>query len=293
MPRQFLLPALLASALWLAVIPAPLHAQRVTGVTPVAETQRVRQAAFTLWWPEYDRLMREFRRNTPAGAGRLALPEPNPDAFFREIEILGRVGQPALGNVSLYSVTTDGELFQALFVVSAHDHAWPLINRVDPASFRQEMTNAYVDAMNALVAREGVQVGSAEEALALARFMVEIFYNFDYRYTAGSVDSLTFAELNLVRVLRSTEEIPQGLRQFSVDEGNALLYGKIPDRIVGTVAPPRVQGLAAGDYLVTFSTWHPMSGELKRWEIRLTDGQFASLKDETVEKWSAFTVENF
>ena len=34
-------------------------------------------------------------------------------------------------------------------------------------------------------------------------------------------------------------------------------------------------------------------GELKRWEIRMTDGQFASLEDRTVEKWPSFTVQDF
>lgn len=268
-------------------------AQGFSPVTPAGETQLVRQAAFTLWWPEYERLMRQFIHNTPPDAGRLALPEPNPDRFYWEIEILGQVIQPPLGNVALYSVTTEGELFQALFVVSARDRAWPLVNRVDPAAFRQEMNNDYVDAVNALLEREGVSPGSAEEALALARFVVEVFYNFDYRYVPSSVDSLTFAELNLVRVLSSTDEIPQGLRRFDADNGEALLYGKIPQRVRGLVTPPRVESETPGDYLISFYSWHPQVGELKRWEVRFADRQFVSLKDETVEKWVSFTVENF
>jgi hypothetical protein len=235
--------------------------------------------------------MREFRRNTPSDAGRIALPEPSPDRFYGEIEILGRVLHPALARVSLYGVTTEGDLFQALFVISG-SRAWPLVNRVDPASFRQEFSHSYVDAVNALLAREGVEVRRAEEALSLSRFMVEVFYNFDYRNVPGSVDSLTYAELNLVRVLQSTDEIPQGVRRFDPENGNALLYGKIPERAVGTVTPPRVE---TGDdgYRVMFYTWHPIVGELKRWEIRLTEGQFTSFKDTTVEKWSSFSVENF
>lgn len=268
-------------------------AQGFSPVTPAGETQLVRQAAFTLWWPEYERLMRQFIHNTPPDAGRLALPEPNPDRFYWEIEILGQVIQPPLGNVALYSVTTEGELFQALFVVSARDRAWPLVNRVDPAAFRQEMNNDYVDAVNALLEREGVSPGSPEEALALARFVVEVFYNFDYRYVPSSVDSLTFAELNLVRVLSSTDEIPQGLRRFDADNGEALLYGKIPQQVRGLVTPPRVESDAPGDYLISFYSWHPQVGELKRWEVRFADRQFVSLKDETVEKWVSFTVENF
>lgn len=274
-----------------AVTPSP--AQQLSGVTPVAEEQLVRQAAFTLWWPEYDRLMRELRRNTPADAGLIALPEPSPDDFYREISILGRVLHPALDRMSLYSVTTEGDLFQGLFVVHRGDRAWPLVNRVDPASFRQELSNTYIDAVNALLAREGVTVDSPEGALSLARFVVEMFYNFDYRYATGSVDSLTYAEISRVRVLRSTDEIPQGVRRFDPDKGTALLYGKIPERVRGTVTPPRVQFETDGAYLVSFYTWHPTVGELKRWEIRLTDGQFASLKDTTIEKWSSFSVENF
>jgi hypothetical protein len=270
-----------------------LRAQDVSPVTPVAETQLVRQAAFTLWWPEYERLMRQFIHNTPEDAGRIALPEPSPDRFFYEIEILGQVIHPPLGDVALYSVSTEGELFQALFVVSRRDRAWPLVNRVDPAAFRQEMNNDYVDAVNALLDREGVAPASAEEALALARFVVEVFYNFDYRYVPSSVDSLTFAELNLVRVLSSSEEIPQGLRRFDAENGEALLYGKIPERVRGLVTPPRVTSEGPGDYLISFYSWHPQVGELKRWEVRFADRQFVSLKDETVEKWVSFTVENF
>ncbi len=274
-------------------LPAGLRGQELTPVTPAAETLLVRQAAFTLWWPEYERLTRQFLSNTPEDAGRIALPEPSPDAFYREIVIVGRIVHPAMPDVSLYSVTTDGDLFQGLFVLNANDRAWPLINRVDPGAFGQEMGNAYIDALNALLEREGVEPRSAEEALALARFAVQIFYNFDYRYTPSSVDSLTYAELNLVRVLKSTEEIPQGLRRFDSDHGNALLYGKIPERVRGTVTPPRVQSLGPGDYQISFYSWHPQAGELKRWEIRLKDGQFSSFKDQTVEKWSSFSVENF
>lgn len=285
------------SALGLAAFALSLasgvRAQDVSPVIPAAETQIVRQAAFTLWWPEYERLMRQFIHNTPADAGRIALPEPIPDRFYWEIEILGHVIHPPLGNVALYSVSTEGELFQALFVVSEKDRAWPLINRVEPAAFRQEMDNDYVDAVNALLAREGVAPASAEEALALARFVVEVFYNFDYRYVPSSVDSITFAELNLVRVLSSTDEIPQGLRRFDADDGEALLYGKIPERVHGLVTPPRVESDASGDYLISFYSWHPQVGELKRWEVRFADRQFVSLKDQTVEKWASFTVENF
>ncbi len=283
----------LAAAVIITAAPSVLAAQDVRPVTPAAETMLVRQTAFALWWPEYERLMREFLRNTPDDAGRIALPPPTPDTFYREIEILGRVLDPALGDVSLYSVTTEGDLFTALFVVNAHDRAWPLINRVDPAVFRQEMTNGYVDALNALLAREGVSPASAEGALDLARFAVEIFYNFDYRYAPASVDSLTFAELNLVRVLESIDEIPQGLRRFDAENANALLYGKIPDEVRDVVVPPRVQRSGTDSYLVSFYSWHPQSGELKRWEIRLAGGQFESLKDETVEKWASFTVQNF
>jgi hypothetical protein len=269
------------------------RAQGVSPVTPAAETQLVRQAAFTLWWPEYERLMRQFIHNTPPDAGRIALPEPNPDRFYWEIEILGQVLDSPLGDLALYSVSTEGELFQALFVVSERDRAWPLVNRVDPAAFRQEMNNDYVDAVNALLERESVAPASADEALALARFVVEVFYNFDYRYVPGSVDSLTFAELNLVRVLSSTDEIPQGLRRFDADNGEALLYGKIPERVRGLVTPPRVESDAPGDYTISFYSWHPQIGELKRWEVRFADRQFVSLKDQTVEKWVSFTVENF
>lgn len=284
---------MLAIGLLLAAAVPAGWAQHISPVKPAAEEALVRQAAFTLWWPEYDRLMREFHRNTPVDAGRIALPPPSPDEFYREIEILGRALHPALGRVSLYSVATEGDLFQALFVVNESDRAWPLINRVDPASFRQQLSNTYVDAVNALLDREAVRIRNAEEALSLARFVLEVFYNFDYRYMPGSVDSLTFAELNLTRVLRSTDEIPQGVRRFDPDKGNALLYGKIPDRVRGTVTPPRVETLAENDFRVSLYTWHPMVGELKRWEIRLTDGQFTSLKDTTIEKWSSFSVENF
>ena len=268
-------------------------AQDLSPVTPAAETQLVRQAAFTLWWPEYERLMRQFRHNTPPDAGRIALPEPSPDRFYWEIEILGQVMHPPLGDVALYSVTTEGELFQALFVLSERDRAWPLINRVDPAAFGQEMNKDYVDAVNALLQREQVAPQSAEDALALARFVVEVFYNFDYRYVPSSVDSLTFAELNLVRVLSSTDEIPQGLRRFDADNAEALLYGKIPQRVHGLVTPPRVESGGPGDFLISFYSWHPQVGELKRWEVRFADRQFVSLKDETVEQWVSFTVENF
>lgn len=269
------------------------RAQDVSPVTPAAETQLVRQAAFTLWWPEYERLMRQFIHNTPPDAGRIALPEPNPDRFYWEIQILGQLLHSPLGDVALYSVSTEGELFQALFVVSRRDRAWPLINRVDPAGFRQEMNNDYVDAVNALLAREGVAPDSAEEALSLARFVVEMFYNFDYRYVPSSVDSLTFAELNLVRVLSSTDEIPQGLRRFDAENAEALLYGKIPERVRGLVTPPRVESDGPGDWLISFYSWHPQIGELKRWEVRFANRQFVSLKDQTVEKWVSFTVENF
>lgn len=283
----------LTLALGLCVlVPAALRGQGVQQITPAAETNLVRQAAFTLWWPEYERLMREFVSNTPDDSGLLALPDPDPDAFYWEIEIVGRIINP-IGSVSLYSVTTEGQLFQALFVVSKSDHAWPLVNRVDQVGFREEMNNTYVSAINALLAREGVRPTSAEEALSLARFAVEVFYNFDHRYMPGSVDSITFAELNRVRVLNSIDEIPQGLRRFGADEGSALLYGKIPDRVRGTITPPRVQSLDENEYLVTFYSWHPKSGELKRWEVHLVDDQFASLKDQTVEKWVSFTVENF
>lgn len=272
---------------------AGLRAQDVEPVTPVAQTQVVRQAAFTLWWPQYERLMRQFLRNTPTDAGQIALPPPTPSGFYREIEILGRIINPALGGVTLYSVTTEGDIFQALFVVGESSRAWPLVNRVDPAAFQQEVSNAYVDAVNALLDREQVAPDSAEEALKLARFVVEVFYNFDYRYTPASVDSLTFAELNLVRVLESIDEIPQGLRRFDSEGDSALLYGKIPDRARNSVTPPRVRSDEAGMFDIAFYSWNPQSGELKRWEIRLADGQFESLKDQTVEKWASFTVEDF
>lgn len=286
-------PGALALALAALAWASGVRAQDVSPVTPAAETQLVRQAAFTLWWPEYERLMRQFLHNTPPDAGRIALPEPNPDRFYWEIEILGQVVHPPLGDVALYSVSTEGELFQALFVVSRRDRAWPLINRVDPAAFRQEMNNDYVDAVNALLAREGVAPDSAEEALSLARFVVEMFYNFDYRYVPSSVDSLTFAELNLVRVLSSSDEIPQGLRRFDAENAEALLYGKIPERVRGLVTPPRVESGGPGDWLISFYSWHPQVGELKRWEVRFANRQFVSLKDQTVEKWVSFTVENF
>jgi len=285
--RPALILALLVS------VPAVTFGQGFTPVTPAAETRLVRQAAFTLWWPEYDRLMRQFITTTPEDAGRIALPEPSPEGFFSEIEILGRRVHPALKDATLYSVTTEGDLFQALFVLNERDRAWPLINRVDPSAFRPEMNATYVEAVNALFDREDVRPLNAEQALDLSRFVIELFYNFDYRYGASSVDSITFAELNLVRVLQSTDEIPQGLRRFDSEKGNALLYGKIPERVQGIVTPPRVQTLDEDDYLVSFYTWHPVYGELKWWEIRLTGGYFASLEDRTVEKWVSFTVETF
>ena len=277
----------------LLALAGPLHAQDVRPVTPAAETHLVQQAAFALWWPHYERLMREFIHNTPDDAGRIALPEPTPEAFYREIIVLGRILDPAMADVSFYSVTTEGDLYQGLFVVNENDRAWPLINRMEPGSFAHTMNRAYVDAVNALLDRERVRPASADEALRLARFLVEAFYNFDYRYTASSVDSITFAELNLVRVLNSIDEIPQGLRRFDAADGDALLYGKVPDNVRGTVSPPRIQRAGADDYRISFSTWHPQTGELKRWEIRMTDGQFASLKDRTVEKWPSFTVQDF
>ncbi len=281
----------LTTALLLAAA-VPAAGQQISTVVPVAEERAVRQAAFTLWWPSYEGLLRQLLHNTPPEAGNIALPEPSPDAFYREIEIVGRVVNSGIGQVTLYSVTTEGDLFQGLFVVS-DSRAWPLVNRVDPASFRQELSNTYVDAVNALLEREQVRVNAPEEALALARFMVEVFYNFDYRYLPGSVDSLTFAELNRVRILQSTDEIPQGVRRFDPDKGDALLYGKIPERVVGTVTPPRVQTTGPGSYIVTFYTWHPVVGELKRWEIKVEDSQFTALKDQTIEKWSSYTVESF
>lgn len=287
-PRTALVLAFAASAL-----PAAVFGQGFTPVTPAAETRLVQQAAFTLWWPEYDRLMRQFLRNTPSDAGRIAIPEPSPEAFYSEIEILGRQRHPALGGVTLYSVTTEGDLFQGLFVLNERDRAWPLINRVDPSAFRPEMNTAYVDAVNALFDRESVRPEDARQALELSRFVVELFYNFDYRYEPSSVDSITYAELNLVRVLRSTDEIPQGLRRFDSDQGDALLYGKIPERVQGTVSPPRVQSLDEDDYRVTFYTWHPVYGELKWWDVHLVEGQFTALQDRTIEKWVSFTVEAF
>lgn len=288
------IPSRTLAGLFLALsIPTVATAQGVSPVVPAAETRLVRQAAFTLWWPEFESLTREFRHNTPEDAGRIALPEPDPDTFYREIEILGQIAHPATDAVSLYSVTTEGDLFQALFVVSDADRAWPLVNRVDPTAFREEMSNAYVEATNALLERHRVETRSAEDALALARFTVEVFYNFDYRYLPGSVDSLTFEELNRIRVLRSTDDIPQGLRRFDTEKGNALMYGKVPEQVRGTVTPPSVQTLGPGSYQVSFYSWHPQSGELKRWEVRLTDGQFTSFKDRTVEKWVSFTVEGF
>lgn len=277
-------------ALFLAI---PAAGQDVRRVTPAAETQLVRQAAFALWWPHYERLMREFRHNTPDDAGRIALPEPTPEDFFGEIIIVGRILNPTLGDLSLYSVTTEGDLYQGLFVVTKSDPAWPLINRMEPGAFNHSMTRGYVDAINALLDRERVEPTSADEALGLARFVIEAFYNFDYRYTASSVDSITFAELNLVRVLNSIEEIPQGLRRFDAEDGDALLYGRIPDTVRNTVSPPRVQRAGTDEYRVTFYTWHPQTGELKRWEIRMTDGQLVSLVDQTVEKWPSFTVQDF
>ena len=284
--RSWILAALLVG------VSVPARAQQINSVMPAADERVVRQAAFTLWWPSYEGLLRQLLHSTPPGAGNIALPAPSPDDFFREIQIVGRVLHPGIGQVTLYSVTTEGDLFQGLFVVS-DSRAWPLVNRVDPASFRQELSNAYVDAVNALLQREDVRVENAAAALSLARFMVEVFYNFDYRYQPGSVDSLTFAELNLVRVLQSTDEIPQGVRRFDPEKGDALLYGKIPERVRGTVTPPRVQSVDGGEYLVTFYTWHPVVGELKRWEVRLDGAQFTALKDQTIEKWSSYTVESF
>ena len=283
----------LLSCLLLVALATPSAAQDVRPVTPAAETLLVRQAAFALWWPHYERLMRNFIHNTPDDAGRIALPEPTPDDFFREIIILGRILNPAVGDVSLYSVTTEGDLYQGLFVVTENERAWPLVNRMEPGAFNHVMTRGYLDAVNALLDRERVKPTAANEALQLARFVIEAFYNFDYRYTASSVDSITFAELNLVRVLHSIDEIPQGLRRFDAEAGDALLYGRIPDTVRGTVSPPRVQRAGSDDYRVSFYTWHPQIGELKRWEIRLTDGQFVSLVDQTVEKWASFTVQDF
>ncbi|MGH7550026.1 MAG: hypothetical protein ACREMD_09975 [Gemmatimonadota bacterium] len=292
-PGRVRAPGLLLFCLPLVALATPAAAQNVRAVTPAAETLLVRQAAFALWWPHYERLMREFIHNTPDDAGRIALPEPTPDDFFREIIILGRILNPAVGDVSLYSVTTEGDLYQGLFVMTENDRAWPLVNRMEPGSFNHVMNRGYVDALNALLDRERVEPTSADEALRLARFVIEAFYNFDYRYTSSSVDSITFAELNVVRVLNSIDEIPQGLRRFDAEEGDALLYGKIPDTVRGTVTPPRVQRAGIDDYRVSFYTWHPQTGELKRWEIRLTDGQFVSLVDQTVEKWASFTVQDF
>jgi hypothetical protein len=51
--------------------------------------------------------------------------------------------------------------------------------------------------------------------------------------------------------------------------------------------------VGADDYRIAFYTWHPQTGELKRWEIRMTGGQFVSLEDRTVEKWPSFTVQDF
>jgi hypothetical protein len=270
----------------------PARAQQISSVVPAAEERLVRQAAFTMWWPAYEGLLRQLLHNTPPEAGNIAIAQPSPDDFFREIEIVGRVIHSGIGQVTLYSVTTEGDLFQGLFVVS-DSRAWPLVNRVDPVSFRQELSNAYVDAVNALLERENVRVETAESALSMARFMVEVFYNFDYRYQPGGVDSLTFAELNLMRVLQSTDEIPQGVRRFDPEKGDALLYGKIPERVRGMVTPPRVQTVDDDAYVVSFYTWHPVTGELKRWEIRLEDSQFTGLKDQTIEKWSSYTVESF
>lgn len=272
--------------------PATLHGQDAAPPSS-AEGEDVRRAAFTLWWPEYERLVRDFLRNTPAEEGRIALPEPDPESFYRDIEILGRIEHPALEDVALYGVTTDGKLYEALFVVGEGTSPWPLVNRVDPEAFHQRMSNAYVEATNALLDRHRAAASSAEEALALARFTVEVFYNFDYRYRPGGVDSTTFAELYRVRVLRSTDDIPQGLRRFDANGGNALLYGKIPERVESLVTPPRVQSRSPEQYLISFYSWHPQLGELKRWEIRMADGRFVSLKDRTVDKWVSFTVESF
>ena len=96
-----------------------------------------------------------------------------------------------------------------------------------------------------------------------------------------------------MRVLSSSDEIPQGLRRFDAENGEALLYGKIPESVRGLVTPPRVESAGPGDYLISFYSWHPQVGELKRWEVQFAGRQFVSLKDETVEKWVSFTVENF
>lgn len=290
MSARWRIPLLAAVAAGL-LAPVTMRAQEPGPTTSSAEIELVRKAAFALWWPEYERIMREFLRNTPADVP--APPAPDPDAFYDEIEIVGRIPHPLLEPVSMYSVTTEGDLFEALIVVSGPDRAWPLVNRVDPDAFRQEIGEAYVEATNALLERHGVQPLSAEAALGLARFTIEVFFNFDYRYVPSSIDSITFAELNRVRVLRSAEDIPQGLRRFDADRGNALLYGKIPERVEGLVVPPRVQVRAPGDYLISFYSWHPQIGEVKRWEVRLVDGQFVSLEGRTIEKWVSFTVERF
>ena len=279
-----------AAALVLAALAAP--AARAQEPPATLQVELVRQAAFDHWWPKYRRLMETLMRNEEVDSGRLRVPPPSPEDLLREIHVGAPLRNRYIPGYTFYGVHTQGAVFEGLFLMDPASAVRVLVNHDDPEDRKPVLEDAYVDHMNRILERSGVTIDDPEEAVSLTRFFLSTFFNFTVHPAETSVDSTVQNELQRVRVISSTREIPQGRRALRFgDKRSWLVFQPVPERVAAFVQPPVVEQRGPQAFLVKLHTWHPVRGEVRAWEILLEDDRFAFFRDRAVARWVPYRFE--
>jgi hypothetical protein len=257
-----------------------------------AALAKVHSAAFDHWWPKYEHLMETLIQNQRLEPGRLKVPPPDPEEFRREIHIGRGFSNRYLPGYTFYGVHTQGAVFEGLFLMDAAGTVRVLVNHDDPEDRKPIIEDSFVDHMNQIMDRAEVTVDDAAEAASLARFFLSTFFNFNLHPEDVAVDSTVQDELQRVRVLSNSREIPQGRRSLKSGLKTAyLVFQPVPAQIQGKIRPPVVLRPKADSFLIKLFTWHPVRGEVRSWEILIEDDQFALFRDQTAGRWTPYRFE--
>jgi hypothetical protein len=253
---------------------------------------RVRAAAFEHWWPKHQRLMQTLMENQDIDSGRLRVPPPSPEAFRREIHVGSGFSNRYVPGYTFFGVHTQGAVFEGLFLMEPSGEVEVLVNHDDPEDRKPIIEDAYVDHMNRILASAQVAVDEPREAASLTRFFLSTFFNFTVHPEGAAMDSTVQDELQRVRVISSTREIPQGRRPLKLGSRQAyIIFQPVPAAVRGAVTPPVVHRPDRASFLVQLFTWHPVRGEVKSWDVRIENDRFAYFRDQTVGRWKPYRFE--
>ncbi|MBA2564152.1 MAG: hypothetical protein H0V09_01855 [Gemmatimonadetes bacterium] len=257
-----------------------------------SELSIVQAAAFDHWWPKYRRLLETLIASQSGDSGRLQVPPPRPETLQREIHVGPGMSNRYVPGYTFYGVHTQGSVFEGLFLMDPDHRVKVLVNHDDPEDRKPIIEDAYVDHMNGILREADVEVDDPQEAVSLTRFFLSTFFNFTVHPEEASIDSTLQDQLQRVRVLSSSREIPQGRRALVFGERQAsLVFSPVPHPMREAIRPPEVARSGDDTFIIRLFTWHPLRGEVRGWEIRIEDDQFAYFNDRTIGRWKAYRFE--